>query len=252
MLVKEDTIKTKTDIEYMRAAGKLASQTLDMIEEHVVSGITTQELDDLCDDFFLAGGGISACIDYNGYPKSTCISPNHVVCHGVPGKKKLKDGDIINIDVTVILDGWFGDTSRMYYVGKPKIKAQKICELAKDAMWAGIEQVKPGNTTGDVGYAIETFCKNNKVNTIDQFCGHGIGQFFHGDIQTPSYGVAGTGNVFKVGTFVTIEPILTLGKDGSKILNDNWTIVTRDRALSAQWEHTLAITEDGYEIMTMS
>lgn len=250
MLVKKN--KIKTDIEYMRAAGKLASQTLDMIEECIVPGVTTLELDDLCNNFMISGNGISACIDYQGYPKATCISPNHVVCHGVPGKKKLRNGDIINIDVTVILDGWFGDTSRMFYVGKPKIKAKKICELAKGAMWAGIEQVKPGNTTGDIGYAIETFCNINKVKAITHFCGHGIGQFFHGDPQTPSYGEPGTGNVLKSGVFLTIEPILTLGKDKYKVLSDGWTAVACDRALSAQWEHTLAITEDGYEIMTLS
>lgn len=244
--------KNKATIDGMRAAGKLASQVLDMIEKYVQPGITTLQLDDIMNDFILKKNAISACYGYKGYPRYTCISVNHVACHGIPMDYILKDGDILNIDVTVILDGMYGDTSRMYKVGEVSRKAQRICDLAKEAMECGIKILKPGVTTGDIGHEIQAFCKKNGVNALKDFCGHSIGTFFHGDIQTPSYGIPGTGRMLNEGDFITIEPILTLGKDKIRFMPDQWTVVMSDRALTAQWEHTIAITSDGYEIMTLS
>lgn len=247
----EENIRVAT-LDGMRIAGKLASQVLDMITDYVKPGITTIELDNIMNQYIIRNGGISACKGYYGYPRYTCISVNHVVCHGIPSDKKLKNGDVVNIDVTVIVDGMYGDTSRMFIVGKPSIKAERVCRIAKDAMVAGIEQIKPGATVGDIGYAIQKVCEQNKVNAVKEFCGHSIGTFFHGDIQVPSFGTPGLGYKLKVGDFITVEPIITLGRDKVHTLPDKWTVVTNDRCITAQWEHTIAVVENGYEIMTLS
>ena len=245
------------NIDYMRQAGKLASNTLDYIEQFVQPGITTERLDELCNQYILDHGGISACLGYMGmssvpFPKSVCTSVNHVVCHGIPGSKKLKDGDIINIDVTVILDGWHGDTSRMYFVGKPKIKAKRLVEATYQAMMAGIQAVKPGATVGDIGHATENLAKQYGFSVVKEYCGHGIGQIFHDYPQIPFYGEPNTGIILKPGMFFTVEPMLVAGKPRTKTLSDQWTVVTCDQSLSAQWEHTVAVTQTGYEIMTQS
>ena len=241
-----------SDMEYMRRAGKLAAQTLDHVQAFIKPGITTEMLDDICHEFIVIHDAIPAPLNYKGFPKSICTSVNHVACHGIPGPKKLNDGDIINVDVTVILDGWHGDTSRMFYVGKPKIKAKRLIEATYEAMMAGIEIIKPGATTGDIGHAIEQVANKNKLGIARSYCGHGIGKIFHDEPQVPFYGNLGEGTVLKEGMFITVEPILNLGKDDTKVLDDNWTVVTRDRSLSAQWEHTVAVIEDGYEILTLS
>jgi len=246
------------NIEYMRRAGKLAAQTLDYITPHVQSGVSTGELDRLCDQFMNDNGGISACLGYMGmsnipFPKSVCTSVNHVVCHGVPSDSKiLHDGDIINIDVTVILDGWHGDTSRMYFIGKPKIRAKKLVEATYDAMMAGIEAVKPGATIGDVGYATEQMAKKRGFPVVREYCGHGIGRIFHDHPHVPFHGEPGAGIRLEPGMFFTVEPMLAAGKTDTSTLNDQWTVVTRDRKWSAQWEHTIAVVDDGFEIMTLS
>lgn len=246
------------DIDYMRRAGKLAAQTLDYITSYVQPGISTGELDRLCDQFMNDNGGISACLGYGGistvpFPKSVCTSVNHIVCHGIPNDEKiLHEGDIINIDVTVILDGWHGDTSRMFYIGKPKIRAQKLVEATYDAMMAGIEVIKPGATVGDVGHATEQMAKKHGFPVVREYCGHGIGTIFHGQPQIPFYGEPGEGIVLKPGMFFTVEPMLTAGKPDTLLLDDQWTVVTRDKKWSAQYEHTIAVTDDGFEIMTLS
>jgi len=244
-------IKTPEQIEKMRVAGKLAAQVLEMIEPHVVKGITTDELDRICHDYMVNEQKvIPAPLNYHGFPKSICTSVNHVVCHGIPGDKKLKDGDIINVDITVIKDGFHGDTSKMFVIGKPNIRAERLCKLTQEALYLGIEQVKPGAQLGDIGYAIETFARKNKLSVVREYCGHGIGEGFHEEPQVLHYGSPGTGLVLKEGMCFTIEPMLNLGKAGTKVLSDKWTVVTRDRSLSAQWEHTLAVTATGAEIFT--
>ena len=239
--------------EGMRRAGKLAAQTLDMITEHVQPGVSTEELNTLCHDFIVRHNAVPAPLGYKGYPKSVCTSINHVVCHGIPNEKPLQEGDILNIDVTVILDGWHGDTSRMYYVGeKIPVKAQRLCEVTYDAMMAGIEAVKPGATLGDVGHAIQTIAEGARFSVVEDFCGHGLGRTFHAPPSVVHFGEPGTGVVLKPGMFFTIEPMINAGKYATKVLDDGWTAVTRDRSLSAQFEHSLAVTEDGYEIFTLS
>lgn len=240
------------DFEGMRKAGRLASQTLDFITPHVKAGITTGELDKLCHDYILAHGAVPAPLGYRGYPKSICTSINHVVCHGIPGDKKLMEGDILNIDVTVILDGWYGDTSRMFSIGKINLRARKLIDTTYEAMMRGIEVVKPGATLGDIGYAIQSFAEKQGFSVVRDFCGHGIGRIFHTAPNVMHYGKPGTGLELKQGMFFTIEPMINAGKYQVKILEDGWTAVTRDRSLSAQFEHTLGVTANGYEIFTVS
>lgn len=251
-MAKEIIIHGPDDYEGMRRAGRLAAETLDMIAPYVQAGITTGELDKLCDDFINAHGGVSACLGYRGYPKSVCISLNHVICHGIPGDRKLVNGDILNIDVTVILDGWYGDTSRMYTVGKIPLKAKRLIDITFETMWRGIEQVRPGATLGDVGHAMQAYAEKNRCSVVKDFCGHGLGRVFHTEPNVLNYGRPHEGLVLKEGMFFTIEPMVNLGGDDLKILSDGWTAVTRDMSLSAQFEHSLAVTKDGYEIFTYS
>jgi len=246
------TIHSLQDFEGMRKAGRLAAQTLDYITPFVKAGITTLELDLLCHDFIIQNKAIPAPLGYRGYPKSICTSVNHVVCHGIPGGKKLIDGDILNIDVTVIVDGWHGDTSRMFAVGKIGIRAEKLINVTFEAMMRGIEIVRPGATLGDVGHAIQSFVERNGFSVVRDFCGHGVGKIFHMSPTVLHYGKPGTGIELKEGMFFTIEPMVNAGKYPVKILEDNWTAVTRDRSLSAQFEHSLGVTANGYEIFTLS
>lgn len=237
----------------MRVAGRLASEVLDMIEEYVKPGITTAELDSICHDYMVnQQDAIPACLNYRGFPKSICTSVNHVICHGIPSDKRLKKGDIINIDVTVIKDEYHGDNSRMYYVGKPGILAKRICDVAKESMLIGIDMVKPGIQLGDIGHAIQQHAEKNNFSVVREYCGHGIGKVFHEDPQVLHYGRPGTGMELKEGMTFTIEPMINAGKKDTRLLADNWTVVTRDHSLSAQWEHTLLVTNNGYEILTAS
>ncbi len=241
------------DFEGMRNAGKLAAQTLDMITEFVVPDVTTEKLDQLCHDFITKNGAIPAPLGYKGFPKSICTSINHVVCHGIPGERTLKNGDIVNIDVTCILDGWHGDTSRMYIVGdKASVKAKKLVEVTYDCLMKGIDVVKPGATLGDIGHAIQQYAESNRFSVVRDFCGHGLGRTFHAPPSIVHFGKPGEGTVLEAGMFFTIEPMINAGKFPTKILDDGWTAVTRDRSLSAQFEHTLAVTDDGFEIFTHS
>lgn len=248
------TIKSDAEIVKMRAAGRMAADLLDMIEEHVKPGVTTGFLDDLCRDFIADHGCVSACLGYGypPYPKHTCISVNHVVCHGIPGQKKLREGDIVNIDVTVIVDGYHGDSSRMYVAGTPKIAAKRLIEGTYIAMWQGIERVRPGATLGDIGHAIQKYAESKRFSIVREFCGHGIGKGFHEDPQVPHYGRPGKGTTLKKGMVFTIEPMLNAGERYLRTLKDGWTTVTRDRSLSAQWEHMLAVTDSGFEVLTLS
>ncbi len=246
-------IKTPEQIEKMRIAGQLAADVLKMIAPHVKAGITTGELDEICHDYIINHQqAIPAPLNYRGFPKSICTSVNHVICHGIPGNKKLKDGDIINIDVTVIKDGWHGDTSRMFTVGKPSIRAQRLIDVTYEAMKLGIEMVKPGVRLGDIGHAIQQYVEKNRFSIVREYCGHGIGQTFHEDPQVLHYGTPGTGIALEKGMTFTIEPMVNAGKRYSKLLPDGWTVVTKDRSLSAQWEHTLAVTDDGFEVLTLA
>ena len=240
------------DFEGMRRAGRLAAETLDYITPYVKPGVTTGEIDHLCHEFIVRHNAVPAPLDYRGFPKSTCTSANHVVCHGIPGDKVLKDGDILNIDVTVILDGWFGDTSRMYYVGKVGVKAKRLVDITFEALWKGIEQVKPGATLGDIGHAIQSFAEGHRFSVVRDFCGHGIGRVFHDAPNVMHYGRAGEGTELREGMFFTIEPMINAGKPEVKVLGDGWTAVTKDKKLSAQFEHTIAVTADGYEVFTAS
>jgi methionyl aminopeptidase len=239
-----------SDYDGMRAAGNLAARTLDMIQSHVVADVTTDHLNTLCHDFIVGYGAIPAPLNYRGFPKSICTSLNHVICHGIPSNRKLVDGDILNIDVTVILNGWHGDTSRMFAVGKPSIKARKLMDVTYDAMMLGIEAVKPGATLGDVGYAIQTFVERHRYSVVREFGGHSIGRQFHEPPCILHYGRPGEGIVLEEGMFFTIEPMVNLGGHELKTLADNWTVVTKDRSLSAQYEHMIAVTDTGYEIFT--
>jgi methionyl aminopeptidase len=237
----------------MRRAGRLAAETLDYITPFVEVGVSTEELDRLCHEFILAADAVPAPLGYRGFPKSICTSINHVVCHGIPSPdKKLADGDIINIDVTVILEGWYGDTSRMFLVGKPKIKAKRLCEVTFEAMWRGIEQVRPGARLGDVGFAIQSFAEKQGLSVVRDFCGHGLGRVFHTAPSVLHYGRPGTGIELKPGMFFTIEPMINAGRHEVLILRDEWTAVTRDKSLSAQFEHSIGVTETGYEVFTLS
>jgi methionyl aminopeptidase len=240
------------EFEGMRKAGRLAAETLDFITPHVKPGVTTGELDRLCHDFITGHGAIPAPLNYRGFPKSICTSVNHVVCHGIPGDKRLVDGDILNIDVTVILDGWHGDTSRMFFVGDVGVKARRLVEVTYEAMMRGIEIVRPGATLGDIGHAIQTHAEGNRFSVVRDFCGHGLGRIFHEAPSVLHYGDPGTGVVLREGMFFTVEPMINSGRWEVKVLSDGWTAVTRDRSLSAQYEHTVAVTEGGVEIFTLS
>ena len=234
------------------AAGALASQILDAMPEHVFPGQSTASIDKVILDMVDAAGAKSATIGYKGYQNASCISVNHVVCHGIPGDKTLKDGDILNIDVTVIVDGWFGDTSRMYVAGKLSRKAERLIQVTHDSLLRGIEAVKPGNTFGDIGHAIQSFVESHRMSVVRDFCGHGLGRVFHAPPNVVHYGRPGTGAVLEPGMFFTIEPMVNLGRPETKTLADDWTAVTRDKSLSAQFEHSIGVTEDGFEIFTLS
>ena len=240
------------DFAGMHGAGRLAAQILDDIATHVFPGQTTAELDRLITKWVEDAGAVSATIGYKGYQHASCISVNHVVCHGIPGDKILKDGDILNIDVTVIVDGWFGDTSRMYVACKPNRKAERLIQITHDALMKGIEAAKPGNTFGDIGYAIQLYAESQRMSVVRDFCGHGLGRVFHAPPNVLHYGRAGSGAVLEEGMFFTIEPMINIGRPETKVLADDWTAVTRDKSLSAQFEHSIGITADGCEIFTMS
>ncbi len=242
----------RADFVGMHAAGRLAARILDEIAPLVEPGQTTGEIDRVITEKVEAAGAKSATIGYRGYEHASCISVNHVVCHGIPGQKVLKDGDILNIDVTVILDGWFGDTSRMFVAGTPNRKAERLIQVTHDALMLGIEAVKPGNTFGDIGHAIQAFVERERMSVVRDFCGHGLGRVFHAPPNVLHYGRPGTGPVLEEGMFFTIEPMVNLGRPETKVLADDWTAVTRDKSLSAQFEHSIGVTATGYEIFTLS
>lgn len=252
------SIKNQQDIEKMRIAGKLAAEVLDYITPYVVHGVTTNTLDKLCHDYIVdVQKAIPAPLNYapdghRPYPKSICTSINQQICHGVPSDKALKNGDIVNIDITVIKDGYHGDTSRMFFVGEPSIQAKRLCDVTYKAMWLGIAQVKPEATLGDIGYAIQSFAEKSGYSVVREFCGHGIGKVFHEDPQVLHYGKPGAGLKLQPGMIFTIEPMINAGRREIKQMPDGWTIVTKDRSLSAQWEHTILVTETGYEVLTVS
>ncbi len=252
------TINNADDIAKMRIAGRLGSEVLDYITPFVVQGVTTDELDKLCHDYIVnVQQAIPAPLNYapdghTPYPKSICTSVNHVICHGVPSDKVLKNGDTVNLDITVIKDGYHGDTSRMFHIGEVSIQAKRLSDLTYKAMWLGIAQVKPDATLGDIGYSIQSFVEKNGFSVVREFCGHGIGKVFHSEPQVLHYGRPGMGLKLKAGMIFTIEPMINAGKRDIKQMPDGWTIVTKDRSLSAQWEHTILVTETGYEVMTLS
>jgi len=251
-------LKNQQQIEGMRVAGRLAAEVLDFITPHIKAGITTGELDRLCHDYMTnIQGTIPAPLNYTPpgytpYPKSICTSVNHVVCHGVPGEKRLKNGDIINVDITVIKDGFHGDTSRMFCVGPPSIQARRLIDLTYDCMWRGIRAVRPGNTLGDIGHAIQVHAEKNGCSVVREFCGHGIGLNFHEEPQILHYGKPGMGMRLEAGMIFTVEPMINAGRADIRQLADGWTIVTKDHSLSAQWEHTVLVTDSGYEVLTVS
>ncbi len=245
-------IKTPEEIEKMRIAGRLAADVLDMVEPHVQAGITTEELNQICHDYMVnTQGVIPAPLNYRGFPKSICTSVNHQVCHGIPGNKKLKNGDIVNIDITVIKDGFHGDTSKMFMIGEPSILAQRLVNITREAMQIGIEVVKPGIYLNDIGKAIQKFVEANNYSVVREYCGHGIGREFHEDPQVLHYGTKTNGPRLQPGMCFTIEPMVNAGKRMIKLLPDGWTVVTKDRSLSAQWEHTILVTDAGHEILTL-
>jgi methionyl aminopeptidase len=252
------TIKTAADIEGMRIAGRLASEVLDYLTPHIKPGISTEAIDKLAHDYMVE---VQQCIPaplnyappgYSPFPKSICTSINHQICHGIPNDRQLKDGDIVNVDITTIKDGWHGDTSRMFVVGEGSIAARRLCQMTYDAMWHGIAKVKPGARLGDIGQSIQTFAENNGFSVVREFCGHGIGRKFHEEPQILHYGRSGTLEVMIPGMVFTIEPMVNAGRREIREAGDGWTIVTRDRSLSAQWEHTVLVTETGYEVLTVS
>ena len=246
------TIHKPEDFGAMRRAGKLAAETLDMITAHVRPGISTGEIDKLCHDYMVERGAIPATLGYRGYTKSSCTSVNHVVCHGIPGDRVLVDGDIINIDVTVILDGWHGDSSRMYVAGEASTKAKLLMDVTYEAMMKGIAAIRPGATLGDIGHAIQVHVEKHRFSVVRDFCGHGIGRHFHEPPNILHFGRPGEGPKLKPGMFFTVEPMVNAGRPEVKILDDGWTAVTRDRSLSAQFEHMVAVTDNGVEIFTLS
>jgi methionyl aminopeptidase len=244
-------IKTADEIEKMRVAGRLAGEVLQMIRPYVKAGVSTGELDRICHDYIVnTQNAIPAPLNYHGFPKSICTSVNHQVCHGIPGDRILKNGDILNIDITVIKDEFHGDTSKMFMIGEPNIRAARVSKIAHECMVIGIEQVKPGAFLGDIGHAIQQHAESNHCSVVREYCGHGIGRGFHEDPQVLHYGKPGTGLQLEAGMTFTIEPMINAGKRHVKLLNDNWTVVTKDHSLSAQWEHTLLVTDSGYEVLT--
>jgi methionyl aminopeptidase len=247
------TIKSPAEQDKMRTAGRLAASVLDMIGPFVQPGVSTDELDKRCHDYIVEElKSIPANLNYRGFPKTICTSVNHVVCHGIPGDKKLKTGDIINIDVTVIRDGFHGDTSRMYFVGSAPVLARRLADTCHEAMWQGIREVKPGARLGDIGHAIQTFAESNNFSVVREYCGHGIGRIYHEDPQVLHYGKAGTGLELTAGMTFTIEPMINAGRRDVRLLPDGWTVVTKDQSLSAQWEHTILVTDIGFEVLTLS
>ncbi|MAC59965.1 MAG: type I methionyl aminopeptidase [Novosphingobium sp.] len=253
-VLRDGTIKLHGPeaFEGMRKAGRLAAEILDEIAPMVQPGVTTAAIDDKVRELTLDGGAVPATLGYRGYAHSCCISINHVVCHGIPSEKTLKEGDILNIDVTPLLDGWHGDSSRMYFAGEPSLKARRLVDVTYECLMIGIEQAKPGNRVGDIGAAIQRYAESNRFGVVREFCGHGLGRLFHDAPEVVHAGRPGTGPLLKPGMFFTIEPMINLGKPAVKLLNDGWTAVTRDKSLSAQFEHSIGITEDGCEIFTLS
>lgn len=247
------TIKSAEEIGKMRVAGRLAAEVLDMIEPHVKAGVTTDQLNEICHDYIVREqDAVPAPLNYRGFPKSICTSVNHVICHGIPSDKKLKDGDIINIDITVIKDQYHGDTSRMFFVGEPSIRARRLVEITRQCMDKGIALVRPGAKLGDIGHVIQEHAEKNGFSVVREYCGHGIGKVFHEEPQVLHYGSPDTGMTLQEGMTFTIEPMLNAGKKDTRLLGDQWTVVTRDRSLSAQWEHTILVTRDGHDILTVS
>ena len=246
------TVKTAPEQQQMREAGRLAAEVLDLIGDYVVPGVTTEELDRICHEHIVkVQGTIPANLNYRGFPKTICASVNHVVCHGIPSDKRLKTGDIINIDVTVIKDGWHGDTSRMYFAGKPAAHAQRLVETCLEGMWRGIERVKPGAHLGDIGAAIQSYVEANEYSVVREYCGHGIGRVYHEDPQVLHYGEMHTGVELRPGMTFTVEPMINAGKRHVMLKSDGWTVVTKDHSLSAQWEHTVLVTQTGVEVLTL-
>ncbi len=244
-------IKTAQDIEKMRIAGQLAWQTLNLMDQYMREGMTTEELDRICHDFIVNElKAIPAALNYRGFPKSVCVSVNHQVCHGIPGPKKLKDGDIVNVDAAIIKDGYYADTSKMYFVGKPSILAKRLVDVTQECMYMGIRAVKPGVKLGDIGSIIQKHAEKNGFSIVREYCGHGLGTQFHEEPQVLHYGKAGTGEALEAGMVFTIEPMINAGKREIKLLPDDWTVVTKDHSLSAQWEHTILVTPTGYEVLT--
>ena len=245
------SIKTAEEIEKMRVAGRLAAEVLEMIEPHIQAGITTAEIDRICHDYIVnEQDAIPAPLNYHGFPKSVCTSVNHVVCHGIPSEKRLKNGDVINVDVTVIKDGYHGDTSKMFFVGESSVLAQRLVRVTKECLDLGIRMVKSGVHLGDIGHAIQKHAEANNYSVVREYCGHGIGKEFHEEPQVLHYGSAGTGIILEPGMTFTIEPMINAGKRHVKLMKDGWTVVTKDRALSAQWEHTILVTANGFEVLT--
>lgn len=246
------TIKSADEIEKMRIAGKLASEVLEMIGPRIVPGVSTLELDRICHEYIVnEQQAIPAPLNYRGFPRSICTSVNHQVCHGIPGERTLKNSDLLNIDITVIKDGFHGDTSKMFLLGKPPVLAKRLSDFTYEAMAIGIDQVKPGAKLGDIGHAIQSFVEKNRFSVVREYCGHGIGRVFHEDPQVLHYGKPGTGMELQAGMTFTIEPMVNAGKRNVKLLPDGWTVVTKDHSLSAQWEHTILVTDTGYEILTL-
>lgn len=246
------SIKTPDEIEKMRIAGRLAADVLDMIEPYVKAGVSTNELNDICHRYIIEEqNAIPAPLNYQGFPKSICTSVNHQVCHGIPSDKILKNGDIVNIDITVIKNGYHGDTSKMFFVGEPSILGRNVTRIAHEGLWIGINLVKPGVRLGDIGYAIQKHAEKNRCSIVREFCGHGIGRVFHEDPQVLHYGTPGTRETLREGMTFTIEPMVNAGKAAIRILPDNWTVITKDHSLSAQWEHTILVTSDGFEVLTL-
>ena len=252
------TVKNEDDIRKMRVAGKLAAEVLDFITPHVLPGVTTEEIDRLCHDYMVnVQDTVPAPLNYAPpghapYPKSICTSINNQICHGIPSDRVLKKGDVVNIDITVIKEGYHGDTSRMFYVGEPSIQAKRLCEITYQSMWKGIREVRPGARLGDIGFSIQQFAESHGFSIVREFCGHGIGKVFHEEPQVLHYGKKGTGLELKEGMTFTIEPMVNAGKKDIRMMPDGWTVVTKDRSLSAQWEHTILVTKDGYEVLTVS
>lgn len=246
------TIKTAEEVEKMRIAGRLAAQVLEMIEQYIKPGVTTGELDQICHDFIVnEQKAIPAPLNYRGFPKSICTSVNHQVCHGIPGEKKLKKGDLLNIDVTVIKDGYHGDTNKTFFVGQVSVLAQRLTKITQECMYKGIEQIKPGARLGDIGHAIQQHAEAHRFSVVREYCGHGIGLGFHEEPNVLHYGEAGTGLEIKENMTFTVEPMINAGKRHVRLLPDKWTVVTKDHSLTAQWEHTILVTKDGYEILTL-